>query len=108
MCGRRARREPSKAQPSWRALTLANAPLAASTTPPIRADAWSRAVNVMRTSFTGGFAVGISLIAIVIVWAMFTMDESGSSKKKVGGLVFGSGVMLLAAQFLNWTFEMTF
>ena len=88
-------------------LLLANAPLAAATPPPIAADPWSRAVNVMQTFFTGVFARGISLIAIVIGGAMFAMDESGGSKKKVGGLVFGTGLMLLAAQFLNWIFGTT-
>ena len=82
---------------------MANAPLAASTPPPIAADPWSCAVNVMRTSF----AVGISLSAIVIGGAMFTMDESGSSKKKVTDLVLGTCLMLLAAQFLNWIFGTT-
>ena len=70
-------------------------PAGRSTPPPIAADSWSRAVNVMPTSFTGVFAVGISLIAIVVGGAMFTLDEYGSSKKKAGGLVFGSGLMLL-------------
>ena len=78
------------------------------TPPPIVADSWLRAVNVMRTSFTGVFfARGRSLIATVIGRAMSTMDESNSSKEKVGGLVFRSSLMLLAAQFLNWMFEMT-
>ena len=70
-------------------------PASRSTPPPIAADPWSRAVDVMPTSFTGVFAVGISLIAIVIGGTMFTMDESGSSTKRAGGLAFGSGLMLL-------------
>ena len=73
-------------------LLLANAPLVAATPPPIAADPWSRAVNVIQTFFTGVFARGISLIAIVIGGAMFALDESGGSKKKVGGLVFGTAL----------------
>ncbi len=90
-------------------LVLANAPqlAAAATPPPVATDPWSRSVTVMQTFFTGVFARGISLIAIVIGGAMFAMDESGGSKKKVGGLVFGTGLMLLAAQFLNWIFGTT-
>ena len=65
-------------------LVLANAP--------VGADPWTR---------------GVSLIAIVIGGAMFAMDESGGSKKKVGGMIFGTGLMLLAAQFLNWIFGTT-
>ena len=88
-------------------LLLASAPLAASVPPPIATDPWSRAVNVMQTFFTGVFAQGISLIAIVIGGAMFAMDELGGSNKGVGSLVFGTGLMLLAAQFLNWIFGTT-
>ena len=61
----------------------------------------------MQTFFNGVFARGISLIAIVIGGAVLAMDESGGSEKKVGDLVFGSGLTLLAAQFLNWTFGTT-
>ena len=88
-------------------LVLAHAPLLAGTPAPVATDPWSRSVTVMQTFFTGIFARGISLIAIVIGGAMFAMDESGGSKMKVGGLVFGTGLMLLAAQFLNWIFGTT-
>ena len=88
-------------------LVLANAPLLAATPPPVATDPWTRGINVMQTFFTGVFARGVSLIAIVIGGAMFAMDESGGSKKKVGGMIFGTGLMLLAAQFLNWIFGTT-
>ena len=90
-------------------LVLANAPLlaAAPATPAAAADPCTRGITGMQTFFTGIFARGVSLIAIVIGGAMFAMDESGGSKKKVGGLVFGTGLMLLAAQFPNWIFGTT-
>ena len=89
-------------------LVLANAPLlTAAPVTPVAADPWSRAVTVMQTFFTGIFARGLSLIAIVLGGAMYAMDESGGSKKKVGSLIFGTGLMLLAAQFLNWIFGTT-
>ena len=72
------------------------------------ADPWTRGVQVMQTFFTGVFAKGISLIACVIGGAMYAMDEGGGSKKRVGSLVFGAGLMLLAAQFLTWIFGVTF
>ena len=90
------------------ALLLAHAPLlAGATPPPLAADPWTRGITVMQTFFTGIFARGLSLIAVVIGGAMYAMDESGGSKKKVGALIFGTGLMLLAAQFLNWIFGTT-
>ena len=86
-------------------LVLANTPLLAATAPPAAADPWTRGINVMQTFFTGVLARGVSLI--VIGGAMFAMDESGGSKKKVGGMIFGTGLMLLAAQFLNSIFGTT-
>ena len=65
---------------------------------------WEQAVGVMRTFFTGVFAQGIALIAVILGGAMFALDDGGGSKKKVGALVFGTGLMLMAAQFLNWMF----
>ena len=87
-------------------LILAHAPLLAAA-PPLAADPWTRGITVMQTFFTGIFARGLSLIACVIGGAMYAMDESGGSKKKIGALVFGTGLMLLAAQFLNWIFGTT-
>ena len=86
-------------------LLLSAAPaLAQGTTP---ADPWSRGVQVMRAFFTGPFAQGISLIAVVLGGALYALDDGGGSKKKIGTLVFGTGLMLLAAQFLNWVFGTT-
>ena len=84
-------------------LLLSAAPLLAQAP----ADPWSRAVQVMRTFFTGPFAQGVSLIAVVIGGAMYAMDEGGGNKKRVATLVFGVGLMLLAAQFLTWMFGVT-
>ena len=106
-----ARRIAEEAAPVGRAVTallLAYGPLLAGAAPaPVAADPWSRGVAVMRTFFTGPFAQGISLIAVVLGGAMYALDDSGGSKKKLGGLVFGTGLMLLAAQFLNWIFGTT-
>ncbi len=67
-------------------------------------DPWTQAVTVMQTFFTGVFARGIALIACVIGGAMYAMDEGGGSKKRIGTLVFGAGLMLMATQFLTWIF----
>ena len=80
-------------------LVLAAQPLLATAMGP-----WEQAVGVMRTFFTGVFAQGIALIAVILGGAMFALDDGGGSKKKVGALVFGTGLMLMAAQFLNWMF----
>lgn len=86
-------------------LALSAAPLLAGAVTPT--DPWSRGVTVMRTFFTGIFAQGISLIAVVIGGAMYALDDGGGSKKKLGALLFGTGLMLLAANFLNWVFGTT-
>ena len=97
---RRAAALPARALPLAALLLLATAPLLAT----VPADPWSRAVTVMQTFFTGIFARGIALIATVIGGAMYAMDEGGGSKKRIGTLVFGAGLMLLATQFLTWIF----
>lgn len=86
-------------------LALSASPLLAGAVTPT--DPWSRGVTVMRTFFTGIFAQGISLIAVVIGGAMYALDDGGGSKKKLGALLFGTGLMLLAANFLNWVFGTT-
>ena len=98
----------NRAAPAARVLTalaLSAAPLLAGAVTPT--DPWSRGVTVMRTFFTGIFAQGISLIAVVIGGAMYALDDGGGSKKKLGALLFGTGLMLLAANFLNWVFGTT-
>ena len=87
------------------ALFLSAAPLLAGAITPT--DPWSRGITVMRTFFTGIFAQGISLIAVVLGGAMYALDDGGGSKKKLGALLFGTGLMLLAANFLNWVFGTT-
>lgn len=87
------------------ALVLSAAPLLAGAITPT--DPWSRGITVMRTFFTGIFAQGISLIAVVLGGAMYALDDGGGSKKKLGALLFGTGLMLLAANFLNWVFGTT-
>ena len=86
-------------------LALSASPLLAGVVTPT--DPWSRGIQVMRTFFTGVFAQGISLIAVVLGGAMYALDDGGGSKKKLGALLFGTGLMLLAANFLNWVFGTT-
>ena len=102
---RRAGAHAARAMPLLALLLLGAAPLLATAT---AADPWTRGIQVMQGFFTGIFAKGISLIACVIGGAMYAMDEGGGSKKRVGSLIFGCGVMLLAAQFLTWIFGVTF
>lgn len=101
----RAASHARRALPVLALLLLGAAPLLAATA---AADPWTRGIQVMQTFFTGIFARGISLIACVLGGAMYAMDEGGGSKKRVGALIFGCGVMLLAAQFLTWIFGVTF
>lgn len=64
---------------------------------------WENAVNVLRTSFTGPIATGLSLVAIVIGGLTFAYGE-GHSKKGLAGIVFGVGMAIGAANFMAWMF----
>ena len=78
------------------------APLAAAAAPPA-AGPWVDAVTNLQTAFTGAIARGLSLVAIVIGGLMFAFGEGGS-KKALAGIVFGLGMTLGAAQFIDWLF----
>ena len=71
---------------------------------PARADSpWEDAVDVLRTSFTGSIARGLSLVAIVIGGLMYAFGE-GDSKRTLAGIVFGVGMAIGAVNFMNWLF----
>ena len=64
---------------------------------------WENAVNVLRNSFTGPIATGLSLVAIVVGGLTFAYGE-GHSKKGLAGIVFGVGMAIGAVNFLAWMF----
>lgn len=64
---------------------------------------WENAVNVLRNSFTGPIATGLSLVAIVIGGLTFAYGE-GHSKRALAGIVFGVGMAIGAANFMAWLF----
>lgn len=64
---------------------------------------WENAVNVLRNSFTGPIATGLSLVAIVIGGLTFAYGE-GHSKKALAGIVFGVGMAIGAVNFMSWLF----
>lgn len=64
---------------------------------------WESAVNVLQQAFTGPIARGLSLIAVVVGGLMFAFGEGGS-KKALAGIVFGLGMAMAAANFLDWLF----
>ncbi len=64
---------------------------------------WTTAVDVLKTAFTGPIAKGLSLIAVVVGGLMFAFGEGGS-KKALAGIVFGLGMAMGAANFLDWLF----
>jgi type IV secretory pathway VirB2 component (pilin) len=64
---------------------------------------WENAVNVLKTSFTGTIATGLSLVAIVVGGLMFAYGE-GQSKKMLAGIVFGVGMAIGAVNFMAWLF----
>ncbi|MCY3966441.1 MAG: TrbC/VirB2 family protein [Acidobacteria bacterium] len=64
---------------------------------------WQTAVTRLQTVFTGPIARGLSLVALVIGGLMFAFGEGGS-KKLLAGIIFGLGMTMGAANFLNWLF----
>jgi type IV secretory pathway VirB2 component (pilin) len=71
---------------------------------PAYADSpWEHAVSVLRDSFTGPIARGLSLVSIVVGGLMFAFGE-GDSKRVVAGIIFGVGMAVGAVSFLNWAF----
>jgi type IV secretion system protein TrbC len=64
---------------------------------------WENAVNVLRNSFTGPIATGLSLVAIVVGGWTFAYGE-GHSKKGLAGIIFGVGMAIGAVNFMAWMF----
>lgn len=64
---------------------------------------WENAVNVLRNSFTGPIAVGLSLVAIVIGGLTFAYGE-GQSKRTLAGIIFGVGMAIGSVNFMAWLF----
>ena len=87
-------------------LLLDAAPLLAQAPPPppVVTNPWQSAVDQLQTAMTGPIARGLSLVAIVVGGLMFAFGEGGS-KKAMAGLVFGLGMALSAANFLDWMFQ---
>ena len=89
-------------------ILLDAAPLLAQVVPPVvappAANPWQSAVTQLQTAMTGPIARGLSLVAIVVGGLMFAFGEGGS-KKAMAGLVFGLGMALSAANFLDWLFQ---
>jgi type IV secretion system protein TrbC len=68
-----------------------------------QASPWENAVDVLRASFTGPIARGLSLVAIVVGGVMFAFGE-GQSKRTLAGIVFGVGMAIGAVNFMAWLF----
>ena len=64
---------------------------------------WENAVNVLKNSFTGPIAAGLSLVAIVIGGLTFAYGE-GQSKRTLAGIIFGVGMAIGAVNFMAWLF----
>ncbi len=64
---------------------------------------WVMAVDELSKTITGPLAKGLSLIAIVVGGLMFAYGEGGS-KRAMAGIIFGLGMALGAANFMEWLF----
>jgi len=63
---------------------------------------WVQAIQNLANDFTGPIAKGLSLVAIVLGGLVMAIDESGSHKKMIGGIILGVGMAIGAANFLIW------
>jgi type IV secretion system protein TrbC len=61
------------------------------------------AVSIFSASMCGPIARGLGLVAIVCGGLAFAFGEHGS-KKTLAGIVFGVGMAVGAANFMNWLF----
>ena len=86
----------------WRWLAYVFA-LLAGPIPVYAQSPWENAVDVLKQAFTGPIARGLSLVAIVVGGLMFAFGE-GESKRMLAGIVFGVGMAVASASFLNWLF----
>lgn len=86
-----------------RLLTYCAIYLATASTAPAQSDPWSNAAGKLGSVFSGPIVKGLSLVAIVLGGLELAFGEGGS-KRLVGGLIFGLGMALGAASFLNWLF----
>ena len=82
------------------ALTLALAPASLAQ---VGSSPWENAVNVLRNSFTGPIATGLSLVAIVVGGLTYAYGE-GHSKRTLAGIIFGVGMAIGAVNFMSWLF----
>ena len=79
--------------------------LAQGTPPPTTGTSpWVNVVNELQTQMTGPIARGLSLIAVVIGGLMFAFGEGGS-KRALAGILFGLGMAMAAANFVDWLFK---
>ena len=65
------------------------------------ANPWGDGVEAVCSAFFGPIGKGLAIVAVVVGGLMFAFGEGGS-KSAIAGLVFGAGMVLGAAQFLDW------
>ena len=86
-------------------LTLLALGIATEVTASAQTDPWSNAATRMGTIFSGPIAKGFALVALVVGGLELAFGEGGGSRRHVGGLIFGLGLALGAANFMSWLFS---
>lgn len=64
---------------------------------------WGSAATKLSQEFTGPIAKGFALVAIVVGGLSLAFSEGGG-RRAIGGLIFGLGMALGAAQMITWLF----
>lgn len=68
---------------------------------------WLNEAQVLQTAFTGKFATGLALVAIVVGGLMFAFGE-GCAKRTMARIIFGVGMAIGAVNFMAWLFPSTY
>ena len=81
-------------------LTFLALGIATGVTASAQTDPWSNAATKMGTIFSGPIAKGFALVALDVGGLELAFGEGGS-RRNVGGLIFGLGLALGAANFIE-------
>jgi type IV secretory pathway VirB2 component (pilin) len=72
--------------------------------PVLAQSPWAEMVDKLSLDFTGPIARGLTLVAIVVGGLVWSLDESGGSKRMLAGIFFGCSMALGAVAFRDWLF----
>lgn len=64
---------------------------------------WTPAVRALQVAFTGPFATGLAVVAMVVGGPMCAFAES-ATQRTLAGVICGMGMAIGAVNFMAWVF----